>query len=415
MTKIRSYNKIIFVSTLTIWSLKKGHGGPAFSQTIKKYVEENWEVFLITDEPANIDCDYLDDKHNIFISPTFFKRLGKIRKLGLLFRWINHLFMTEKFCKEIQKLIGKNTENTVLYAYEIFGVKACNKISKRFEIPFITRFQGTILFQYNNNLFNHIRWYPHYQALSQKADLTIMTDDGSKGVTVLRELGNNGNVLFLRNGLDLLEKDLYQMKSMFNRNAFRMEIGEIEENDCMFLTVSRLAGWKKVERAIDGFAEFIKRGMRGKLVIVGDGDTKLSLMKQAKDYGLEDKVIFTGSVAHDEVYKYMMACDIFMSLYDQANVGNPLLEAMTLGKCIVTLDVGDTKSLVTNGENAILLKMEDLPFLGKILVDLSQNYKLREQLGTAAACYAQTNFMSWKTRMNIEFLEVSKLLKTCDS
>ena len=31
---------VIFVSTLPLWSLGKGQGGPAFTQTVKKYIDE---------------------------------------------------------------------------------------------------------------------------------------------------------------------------------------------------------------------------------------------------------------------------------------------------------------------------------------------------------------------------------------
>lgn len=403
--------RIIFVSTLTVWSLEKGQGGPAFSQTLQKYMNEGWDVFLISDEVTNDDYDCLPEHHNIVLEPTFFKKLARMRKLGLLFRWLDHLCMTEQFCKEIRRIIGENTSDTVLYAYEVFGVKACRKVSKELGIPFVTRFQGTILSQYENKWINHVRWYPHYQALSQKADLVIMTNDGTKGLGVLKELENDSKILFLQNGLDLLERDLAKMKSAFSRKDFRVSIGGIKDDECMFLTVSRLVSWKRVERAIDGFAEYCKRRSEGKLVIVGEGDTKSNLMERVNRYGISDRVIFIGPVAHDEVYKYMMACDIFLSLYDLSNVGNPLLEAMTLGKCIVTLDVGDTSTLIINRENGILLKMEQLPLLGEFLIELADITDLRRRLADAAACYAKLNFRSWSERMNIEFLEVCKLLK----
>ena len=107
----------------------------------------------------------------------------------------------------------------------------------------------------------------------------------------------------------------------------------------------------------------------------------------------------------------MMAADIFISLYDYSNVGNPLLEAMTLGRCIVTLDVGDTRSLIHDRENGILLTMETLPTLGAVLRELSGDSALRQRLGSAAAKYAQENFCTWAQRMDREFQAVRALLK----
>ena len=387
----------------------KGHGGPAFTQTVKKYIDEGWEVFLISDEPSNCDYPYLDAAHNIFLSATPFKKYSGIPKLGLVFRYLDHLLMNVKFVQCGRKILDGNKNDTVLYAYEIFGVKACKVLSKMFSIPLVTRFQGTILSQYKNTWQNHIKRFPHYQALAEKSDLVIMTDDGTLGNKVLGMLENTSPVLFLRNGLELMERSIPTMKSEFNRSAFRARHG-IADNETVFLTVSRLTGWKKVERAIDGFAEACRLGVAGKLVIVGDGDSRPFLEQRAKDLCVFDNVLFAGSVAHDEVYDYMMASDVFLSLYDLSNVGNPLLEAMTLGKCIVTLDVGDTCSLIHNRENGILLTLENLHNLGAVMTELAEDVPLRNSLGKAASDYAQDNFQTWKERMDKEFQAVSSLL-----
>jgi len=42
-------------------------------------------------------------------------------------------------------------------------------------------------------------------------------------------------------------------------------------------------------------------------------------------------------------------------------MGNPLLKTMTDGKCIVTLNNGDTGRFIQNGYNGVLLEYKDLP------------------------------------------------------
>lgn len=400
--------KIIFITTLTLWSMGRGHGGPAFTQTVKKYIDEGWDVYLISDEPSNAEGAELDNAHNICLKPSIFKRYGQIRKLGLLFRWLDHRVMTRRFIQAAERLLSENAAETVLYAYEVFGVEACRQLSEKYSIPFVTRFQGTILIGCADTAENRLRRYPHYQALSCPSDLVIMTDDGTQGNRVLRELGNTSPTLFLRNGLDLIEGDIPARIADFDTASFRAALG-VGADETMFLTVSRLENWKRVERAINGFAEFCRSSSAGKLVIVGDGTARRELESLAGTYGLSDRVIFTGSVSHDAVYDYMMAADVFLSLYDLSNVGNPLLEAMTLGKCIITLDVGDTRSLIHDRENGILLTKDTLPTLGAVMLELSKSTALRQQLGAAAAEYAQENFYTWQERMDREFQAVASL------
>lgn len=398
---------VIFVTALTLWSMGKGSGGPAFTKTIEKYIDEGWNVYLISDEPQNADFPQLDGEHNIQIRSSVFKPFLQIRKIGLFFRILDHFAANRRFYREICKLIDSLNGDTVLYAYEIFGVEAAVKVARETGVPVVSRFQGTIMSQYKNTVFNRLRRYPHFQALSEKTDLVIMTDDGTKGDKVLDELRNDSKRLFLKNGLDLMNLDINAMYAGFDRETFRKELG-VSADETLLLTVSRLVPWKKVDRAIEGLASC--RAKKIRLVIVGDGDCKAELASLVEKRNVSDKVIFAGAVAHDDVYRYMMACDIFISLYDLSNVGNPLLEAMTLGKCIVTLDVGDTSRLISNKENGILLNYQNLNSLGSVISELSENEGLRKGLGDKAANFAQENFYSWEKRMDVEFKAVSDLI-----
>ena len=317
--------------------------------------------------------------------------------------------MTRKFCYEANKILKFGPQNTVLYAYEAFGVEACRRIAQETRLPVVTRFQGTVVSFMRNTFADRLRVYPQFSALETQADCVIMTNDGSFGESTLRALGNTSPVLFLRNGLDLMGKALQEQIAAINPTSVRSQLG-IKQKEMMFLTVSRLENWKKVDRAITGFAEYCKMNLDGKLVVVGEGTARNELEQMVNALHISDRVIFTGAVPHDDVYQYMKACDIFLSLYDLSNVGNPLLEAMTLGCCIVTLNVGDTNTLIKDRENAILLNKEELSALGAVMEELSRNADFRKQLGAAASAYAQEHFLSWEQRMDVEFREVSALL-----
>lgn len=84
--------------------------------------------------------------------------------------------------------------------------------------------------------------------------------------------------------------------------------------------------------------------------------------------------------------------DIFLSVNDLGNVGNPLLEAMVCGKCIVTLNNGDTDRLIHDRENGMLLEMDQLPKLPRVICDLLRNGEMRRELGQKAKESASKHF-----------------------
>ena len=105
---------IIFITDLTLWSMGKGHGGPAFTQTVKKYIDEGCEVYLISDDPSNTDYPNLEQEHNILIKPSVWKKYIHLRKVGIIFRYLNHYATTLKYITAIKKAVIFNDVDFIL-------------------------------------------------------------------------------------------------------------------------------------------------------------------------------------------------------------------------------------------------------------------------------------------------------------
>ena len=169
--------------------------------------------------------------------------------------------------------------------------------------------------------------------------------------------------------------------------------------------------WKRVERAIKVLAEVKKSYSKCKLVVVGDGVSRARLEQYAKELAVEDSVVFRGAISHDEVYNYMYSCDVFLSLYDLSNVGNPLFESLYLGCCDVVLDGGDTRLFVEDGVNGIVINKEQINKLPELVLELLENPEKRNVLKKNAAKRAQKELYSWNTRMEMEYDAIQELLK----
>jgi glycosyltransferase involved in cell wall biosynthesis len=84
---------------------------------------------------------------------------------------------------------------------------------------------------------------------------------------------------------------------------------------------------------------------------------------------------------------------------------------MMAGKCIITLNNGDTGQFIKNGENGILLEYEDLPKLPEVIKELLANEDLRSRLGASARKFAEEHFWSWQERIEAEIAEVGQLIE----
>lgn len=405
---MKNKNTVIIYSWSSVWSMKNKSGAPSFYKTIKLYVDKGWEVFLILVDATKGGTGIVDDDHIFVLKEWKTDKLISPKnstKIFLLWKMFRYYFFSKKVTKQIMESASKNV---VFYAYEVHGVSAAKWGAKKYNKPVVTRFQGTVATYFKNNLATRIKQHFRLKALKAKADLVIMTDDGTQGLETLKRLGNpSENICFWKNGLDLLSQNYSFSKE--EKEKLRSSMG-IHPNETMLLTVSRLQDWKRVDRAVVALGEVVKENPNFKLVIAGDGPEKEKLMKLAQSLKLSDNIKFLGAVPHDKVYDYMSSADIFLSLYDMSNVGNPLLEALTLGKCVVTLDVGDTNKVIFDRQNGFLLKVDELNKLPNLILELGMNKELREKIQMQAKEYAHTEFYSWEQRMEMEYQEICRLL-----
>ena len=101
-----------------------------------------------------------------------------------------------------------------------------------------------------------------------------------------------------------------------------------------------------------------------RLLLVGGGPQEADLKSLCAELQLQDRVIFTGRVPHDQVQRYYDLVDVFvyprlqMRLTELVTPLKPL-EAMAQGKLVVASDVGGHRELIRTGETGELFAAGD--------------------------------------------------------
>ena len=439
MNKEFSSDKVIlFLSDLDFSKM----GNQTLLNTVLGYIRNNFKVVLLTSAPKveNIfeGIDFPEEYRDKVIIKRFCPLLRYPRMFFLTFvEFIIQRLRLDKWAKKDRSKVEEKSFFTykpqlsflsflpgalfwgivlaakyrpqIIYGYEPLGVLPAWIISKIFSAKLITRFQGTILYpEMRKSVLKTVLKFPfHIISMIVPSDLIIMGNDGTRGKEVLLKLRiPEWRIRFWINGVD---KNMYipnfSKESLLNKFSLKKESKVI-------LTVSRLELWKRVDRAIKAMPQVVKKVPETILIIVGWGSEENNLRDLVKELGLEEKVIFAGKVTHKEVKYFMNGCDIFLSLYDYSNLGNPVLEALVCGKSVVTIDDGSTTDVLKNGYNAILVPKESLEQeLPKVLIELLENDERRRVLEHNARDFAEKHLLSWTERMDLEVKEVLSLLK----
>jgi glycosyltransferase involved in cell wall biosynthesis len=139
-------------------------------------------------------------------------------------------------------------------------------------------------------------------------------------------------------------------------------------------------------------------------LIVGQGYMLERLNKLVIDLGIEEHVIFTGSVDHDKIPNYIAAADICVACFEHNDITickSPLkvVEYLASGKPIVASLVGEVRNMV--GGAGFLVEPGNCPALAKAITELLENTQLRLEMGLRAWQRAETRYNWSRTAENI--------------
>ncbi|MCR9226403.1 MAG: glycosyltransferase [Flavobacteriaceae bacterium] len=399
---------IVLASSLEPWSIQLKSGAPSLYETLKGYSDAGFLTTYITYEKS-IGITNLSHSHNIDLQLPGLTTIRVPKKQAPSFLGsrisgkVNRVYYESWTLLDALRdyLDKQETPPTILYAYEAQAIHAISRLEKKHKNGsiIVNRYQGTILGGRYKQIIHCLRKYEMFRVLKDKADKYIMTNDGTLGDKALKywnkSVGNN-NLLFLRNGFNF-ENFLGE----HNRKTVIESLG-LAPNNFYAFTVSRLTLWKRVDRAIDLIEHFHRAHPELHLIVVGDGEHKSKLQEFAEEMKVTDRVHFIGAQSRKKVAELMASLDLFLSLYDVSNLGNPLFEAMICGQCVVTLDNGSTKEVITNNQNGIIVEPDDKENLNKEFGELLKNENKRNRLKISARNWANENLQSWPDRMKEE-------------
>jgi glycosyltransferase involved in cell wall biosynthesis len=164
---------------------------------------------------------------------------------------------------------------------------------------------------------------------------------------------------------------------------------------------------KNVSFLLKAFA-LMKYKQKAVVTIVGEGEQRETLQKEARALGIADQTRFVGYSS--EVEKFLAAADIFVlsSVYEP--FGNALIEAMAAGVACVALrpDLVRIKTasneILTDNENGFLVAGDSPSELSAKLDYLVCNPDVRKKIGKAGQDTCKNRY-DW-TRCAAQYLEL---------
>jgi len=178
----------------------------------------------------------------------------------------------------------------------------------------------------------------------------------------------------------------------------------------MVLTVARLAAserYKGHDVMLDAWPAVLREIPAAKYIIVGDGDDRARLENRVREMGLNNSVVFKGTLSGVELDSCYDECRVFaLPARTELDPDSPrgegfgivFLEAMAHGKPVVGPNVGAPAEFIHSGVHGLLVAPSNAGHLAAALIELLQHPQLAQEMGRAARDWVNQQFSSEKFR-----------------
>jgi len=177
-------------------------------------------------------------------------------------------------------------------------------------------------------------------------------------------------------------------------------------SDCIIGSVGRFDPIKNHQLLLKAFSRLNCEGKTIRLVFLGDGPERNSLIALRDSLPCRDRIHFLGQ--RDDVADILRIMDIFVLPSKSEGVCNALLEAMATGLPIVATAVGGNIELIQDGFTGLLVPSDDEHAMSNALVRLIEDESgLRSQIGAKAREMAEEKFSLLRMVSEYESLYLS--------
>lgn len=253
-------------------------------------------------------------------------------------------------------------------------------------VPYILTFHSMHT-EYTHYLFNGKLVKPRMVARAMRfwanrCDGVIAPSEKMK--QKLAEFGFRKDVAVIPNFVELSQLDETK------KGYLHKKLG-LAQNIPLLLSVGRLGKEKNFHFLIEVFAELAKKDTTSHLVLVGQGPEEKHLKLLAQQYGVLDRVHFTGRIANQHMPQVYADATVFVFASTTEVHPMVVLEATAAGVPMVVVNDLAFDKVAVHNKNAYIVPMNTKAFVEKI-EKLLQDETLRKQFSMNAKKIIQENF-----------------------
>jgi glycosyltransferase involved in cell wall biosynthesis len=177
-----------------------------------------------------------------------------------------------------------------------------------------------------------------------------------------------------------------------------------------FLMVSRLVGDKGVREFLGAAKAVYRKYPETEFHLVGPLDPHPSAVSQAEIKMAQSQSNLTYHGETDDVRPHLSQCSVFVLPSYREGMPRSVLEAMSVGRAIITTDAPGCRDTVDEGQNGFKVPPRDTSALANAMMRFAVDPSLAQEMGQKSRGMAEAKFsVEVVTAAMLEFCQLSKV------
>lgn len=170
-----------------------------------------------------------------------------------------------------------------------------------------------------------------------------------------------------------------------DKNHFKKAI--CSEDEKIMVHISNFRKVKRVPEVVKVFKKVLEKGIKAKLLMVGDGPDRTETEKVARNLGICQHVRFLGK--QEKIEEVLSVSDLFVMPSGSETFGLAALEAMSCGVPVISSNVGGLPELNVHGKTGFLCELDDIDAMSEYAIQLLSNDEMHAEFSKNARARAE--------------------------
>lgn len=182
------------------------------------------------------------------------------------------------------------------------------------------------------------------------------------------------------------------------------------EGHYVLLCLGRLVQRKGVDTALRVLAQLLKKNIKVKLLIIGEGRERKKLEALALELGVGHAAVFCGEIPEYALHRYYRLADLFLFLPreeddDVEGFGLVALEASSSGVPVIAAKSGGVPDAVKSAETGFLVQPDNIPEIVLTIEKIRQDPEMANQLKAGGRAFAESRPWSLMVSAILQILQ----------